>query len=167
MKNWSFDQWISVRFFKLRHLTLERLYRIHVPLVHREISNHFLFSTKFKSYKSLSLSLSLYIYIYIWNKKITKRWRYIDCIETSSEFDFNEIPTQSIFIKKSPGGHNGYITLTFCLKNQDVFILSLSFSLSLSLYIYIYTHIYIKVISPLDWPRTQKRQEYQIFGVQV
>ena len=38
-------QWISVRFFKIRHLILETLCRIHVPLVHHEISNHYSFST--------------------------------------------------------------------------------------------------------------------------
>ena len=40
-------------FFKIRHLTLETLCRIHVRLVHQEISNHSSFSTKFKSYKSV------------------------------------------------------------------------------------------------------------------
>ena len=76
-KNWPFDQWISVRFFKIRHLISETLCIIHVPLVHREISNHSSFSTKFKSYKYVFLlfffiwffvCLYIYIYIYIWWK---------------------------------------------------------------------------------------------------
>ena len=51
-KNWPFDQWISIRLFKIRHLTLETLCRIHILLVHGEISNQSSFLMKFKSYKS-------------------------------------------------------------------------------------------------------------------
>ena len=58
-KNWPFDQWISVRFFKIRQLILETLCIIHFPLVHHEISNHSSFSTKFKSYKYISMAVIL------------------------------------------------------------------------------------------------------------
>ena len=37
----------------------ETLCRIHVPLVHREISNHSSFSTKFQSYKSVFFFFTL------------------------------------------------------------------------------------------------------------
>ena len=44
----------------VRHLTLETLCRIHVPLVYREISNHSSFSTKFKSYESVCFFFNIY-----------------------------------------------------------------------------------------------------------
>ena len=87
-KSWLFDQWISVRFFKIRHVTLETFCRIHVPLVHRKISNHSSFSTKFKSYKSccqffftncqITIHYFLsYIYIYIYMDWLSSLYIYI------------------------------------------------------------------------------------------